>query len=96
MGKHYVYALGDYDHQKPVMIDPLLQATYFGGNGTESAIDMAIHPQTGDVYVLGQSTPPGAGFSNTFPGTAGGYLPSRPLSLTTDSMFFLARFSSDL
>lgn len=44
----------------------LIQATYLGGSGSDSATALAIHPLTGDVYVAGQVT------SNDLPGVIGG------------------------
>uniref|UniRef100_A0A7C5SZB1 Uncharacterized protein n=1 Tax=Thermocrinis ruber TaxID=75906 RepID=A0A7C5SZB1_9AQUI len=44
----------------------ILQATYLGGSGVDSAYAIAIHPTTGDVYVAGTTS------STDFPKTAGG------------------------
>jgi hypothetical protein len=44
----------------------ILQATYLGGNHWDRAEALAIHPQTGDVYVAGETR------SEDFPQTAGG------------------------
>src|SRR5215471_12619444 len=65
-GREYGFRLGDYDPALPVLIDPLLQATYLGGSGTDYATALAIDPTTGDVYVAGQTQ------STNFPGTGGG------------------------
>lgn len=73
----YRFSLGDYDHNRAVMIDPLLQATYFGGTGTESVLEIQVHPETGDIYLLGKTRSPGPGFSNTLPGTTGSWQPSQ-------------------
>lgn len=88
----YGFELGDYDHNRQVMIDPLLQATYLGGSGSESAMKIKVHPITGDIYVLGETKSPGSGFINTFPGTAGGWQ-AQQKSTTTP---FLARLTADL
>lgn len=96
-GKQYGYALGDYDHHKPVVIDPLLSATYLGGNSEDIAIDIAVHPISGDIYVLGKTLYPGSGFVNNFPGTGGGYQTSQTaISNNPEATYFLARLSSDL
>jgi hypothetical protein len=42
------------------------QATYLGGNGADTAFDLAIAPTTGDVYVAGRTD------STNLPGTRGG------------------------
>jgi hypothetical protein len=65
-GDTYGFRLGAYDSDLPLVIDPLLQATYLGGSGSEVAQALAIHPTSGDVYVVGSTT------STNFPGTAGG------------------------
>jgi hypothetical protein len=57
-GQEYGFRLGDYDPMLPVVIDPLLQATYLGGSGTDEARPVAIHPTSGDVYVAGDGRPP--------------------------------------
>jgi hypothetical protein len=77
-----------------VIIDPLIQATYLGGNGAETAIDIKVHPSTGDVYVLGQTENPGSGFTNNFPGTSGGWQSQHSRNDTYNT--FLARLSPDL
>ena len=62
----YRFSVGAYDPALPLVIDPLLQSTYLGGNGEDQATAVAIHPTTGDVYVAGSTS------STNFPGTAGG------------------------
>jgi hypothetical protein len=44
----------------------LKQATYLGGNGTDVAVGLAIHPISGEVLVAGETD------STNFPGTAAG------------------------
>jgi hypothetical protein len=95
-GGRYGYALGEYDRGVPVVIDPLLQATYLGGNGTEKAKAITVDPTTGDVYVAGTTQSAGDGFPNSFPGTSGGYQSGSPYDTRLYSLPFLARFSSDL
>jgi hypothetical protein len=69
----YRFEVADYDASVPLIIDPLLQSTYLGGNADERARAIAIHPVTGDVYVAGQTTstnfPKAAGAEQTSPGT---------------------------
>jgi hypothetical protein len=64
-GREYGFRLADYDSTLPVVIDPLLQASYLGGNSFDEATVLAIQPTTGEVYVAGVT-------SGNFPGTAGG------------------------
>src|SRR5262249_47505419 len=65
-GDEYGFRVRDYDPTRPVVIDPLLQATFLGGGGDDDAFGLAIAPTTGDVYVAGVTT------SINFPGTTGG------------------------
>ncbi|NWG02532.1 MAG: hypothetical protein HXY44_06730 [Syntrophaceae bacterium] len=51
----YGFKVGNYDKTQPLIIDPLLQSTYLGGNGSETGQAIAIHPTTGDVYITGVS-----------------------------------------
>jgi secreted PhoX family phosphatase len=44
----------------------ILQSTYLGGNGEDFAHALVIHPQTGEIYVAGET------LSTNFPKTAGG------------------------
>jgi uncharacterized repeat protein (TIGR01451 family) len=85
-GREYGFAIAAYDRTRPLVIDPLLQATYLGGTGFEEATALAIAPGTGDVYVAGQTT------SLNFPGTAGGVQPSNG----GDADAFVSRLSADL
>ncbi len=63
-------------------------ATWFGGSdGTDGPHGMAIHPETGDVYLLG-----GTG-STDIAGAAGGFQPTHGGG-TFDT--YIARFSGDL
>src|SRR4051794_36931365 len=52
----YSFAVGEFDHDRPLIIDPLLQGTYFGGDADDRAYAMKIHPTTGDVYIAGITT----------------------------------------
>lgn len=64
----------------------IIQSTYFGGNNSEFATGVAIHPVSGDVYVGGYT------FSVTLPGTAGGI----QATLTGTQNIFVARFNRSL
>jgi RHS repeat-associated protein len=55
------FALGAYDHNAPLTLDPTLTfSTYLGGNGQEDPSDIAVD-QAGNVYVAG------ATYSTNFP-----------------------------
>jgi hypothetical protein len=87
----YGFVLGAYDPALPLMIDPLLQATYLGGSNTtniasDTASVIVVHPTTGKIYVGGRT------ISTDFPGTTGGV--QETLSGTSD--VFLARLNAEL
>jgi hypothetical protein len=85
-GHDYGFWLGDYDPRLPLVIDPLLQATYLGGSLLEDGYALAIHPISGDVYVAGLTT------STNFPGTAGGAQTAKNAGFDA----YLARLNSTL
>uniref|UniRef100_A0A7C5SX68 DUF7948 domain-containing protein n=1 Tax=Thermocrinis ruber TaxID=75906 RepID=A0A7C5SX68_9AQUI len=62
----YSFEVAKADQSVPLVIDPILQATYLGGSGNDEAYALAIHPQTGEVYVAGYTE------STKFPKTTGG------------------------
>jgi hypothetical protein len=62
----YSFTVAKADPGLPVVIDPILQSTYFGGGSHDFANALAIHPKTGNVYVAGNT------MSLDFPKTAGG------------------------
>ncbi len=64
----------------------LHQSTYLGGNDTDGASALAIHPTTGEVYVAGET------WSANFPGTSGG----AQASYRGFNDAFVARLSADL
>jgi hypothetical protein len=68
-GAQAAYGGGDYDAFVARLnsnLTQLLQSTYLGGKGKDSAYALAIHPKTGDVYVAGYTSSP------NFPKTTGG------------------------
>lgn len=81
----YRFQVGDYDRTRPLVIDPLLQATYLGGSASDQASAIALDA-AGNILVAGatQSTP--------FPGTTGGL--QSALAGTKDG--YVSKFSGDL
>ncbi|MBI1897800.1 MAG: SBBP repeat-containing protein [Acidobacteria bacterium] len=49
------FALGEYDRQRPLVIDPVLYATYIGRYGNEAPGRIAVD-ESGNAYVTGIST----------------------------------------
>jgi len=67
IGKNrYSFEVAKADPSLPIVIDPILQATYLGGGDDDIAFALAIHPTTGEVYVAGITA------SDEFPKTTGG------------------------
>jgi len=67
IGKNrYSFVVAKADPSLPIVIDPILQATYLGGRGDDQVNAIAIHPTTGEVYVAGRTK------SIDFPNTNGG------------------------
>ena len=64
----------------------IIQSTYLGGEGDDSAKALAIHPKTGDIYVAGQTA------SANFPNTTGGAQERKREYFDV----FISRLSSDL
>jgi hypothetical protein len=89
----YAFALGNYDANRTLIIDPLLQSTYHGGDGSEIALAIAIHPTTGEVYVAGFT------FSTNLPGTstATGGIATGAQSIATGNLdAYISRFNATL
>jgi uncharacterized repeat protein (TIGR01451 family) len=52
------FAIGQYDHSRELVIDPILTfATYFGGSGDERATSIAVAGSF-DIYLAGSTTSP--------------------------------------
>ena len=54
-GDTYSFDVGDYDKSKELIIDPLLQSTYFGGSGGDSIKGLGIAPN-GSIYAVGSTS----------------------------------------
>jgi uncharacterized repeat protein (TIGR01451 family) len=83
------FAIGNYDHSRDLVIDPILNySTYFGGNGDEQSTQLALD-NVGNIYIAGSTTStnlPAAGvFQTTLDGTQNIYIAKiqilNPLSL---------------
>jgi muconolactone delta-isomerase len=87
IGKNrYSFEVAKADPSLQLVIDPILQATYLGGDHSDEATALAIHPKTGEVYVAGNT------MSTNFPRTAGG---AQGIN-TGNSEVFVARLNKDL
>jgi uncharacterized repeat protein (TIGR01451 family) len=87
---HVGFAIGNYDHSRELVIDPVLNySTYFGGNGDEHSTQLALD-NVGNIYIAGSTTstnlPAAASvFQTTLNGTQNIYIAKiqilHPLSL---------------
>ena len=86
VGKHEAtFALGTYDHTKPLVIDPLVYGSYFGGNGGADEIRTVVTDGTGGVFLAG------ATYSFLFPVNSGPY----GLNIHGGSDALIARLQGD-
>jgi hypothetical protein len=67
-GDSYGFVLGEYDKSRELIIDPLLQATYFGGAGEDIIRELGIAPND-NVYAVGYTNSVISSFSLTPDGT---------------------------
>lgn len=65
-GEEVTFAVGDYDRSRELVIDPILYASYFGGDRDERANAIAVSP-TGRVYIAGSSASTLGAIGNTIP-----------------------------
>jgi len=78
-------ALGPYNHDLPLLVDPsLTYATYLGGSGEDAGLAVA-RDASGAVYLAGYTTSgidAGGNLTNDFPSSSGavGFLPLAPTS----------------
>ena len=86
----YGFQVDSYNTDYPLIIDPFIAGTFFGGENEDEIADLAVAPN-GDIYVAGTTR------SANIPVTTvtGGYLNSfDPIDHKED--IFIARFNSDL
>jgi len=87
-GMEYGFALGDYDPQTELVIDPFLASTFLGGSGRDGHFEVPILlDDEGNVYVAGRT------LSTDFPVTLGAY---EEENVTDDQDVFIAKLTGDL
>ncbi len=71
-GQNVAFEIGDYDKEKPLVIDPVLSySTYLAGDPAEVAFGIAAD-SAGNVYITGVTA------SEKFPTTSGSFQPDKP------------------
>ncbi|WP_028605237.1 IPTL-CTERM sorting domain-containing protein [Ottowia thiooxydans] len=97
----YGFALADYDSRYPLVIDPLIQSTYVGGDRTDHIYGVVI-ASNGDVIVAGTThsanlpcTSVASGCANGAQTTRAGTVAGGPFP-TAPSDAFITRLSADL
>ncbi len=88
-GDEYGFALGPYDRSRPLVVDPILAATYYGGDGHDEVF--AIGRNSGGVYIGGEA------FRHAVPGVSGGS--ADPVFQNAGSIYtegFVARLNPSL
>lgn len=82
-GNKYGFVVGEYDKSKELVIDPLLQSTYFGGGNNDLIRALGVSP-SGDVYAVGHTDSIISGVSGL------------PLYTRDGTDAFVARFNANL
>ncbi|RYG45430.1 hypothetical protein EON79_12675 [bacterium] len=62
------FQIGNYDRSKPLIIDPLVYGSYFGGDGGTDKVSGVVSEPDGAIYMTGYTQ------ASTFPALQGGYI----------------------
>jgi hypothetical protein len=81
------FALGEYDHSKPLVIDPVLAYSTYLGGGFFDAIQTVTVDQSGNAYVAGVA------YSCDFPTTPGSYAPVSPNCNASQGLIFVTKLN---
>lgn len=74
------FAVGEYNPQLPLVIDPLVYASYLGGTATDVPRDIATD-QLGNIYIAGYTN------SQDYPTTTGAYKTTSTANADTNDVF---------
>ncbi len=88
------FAVGKYDHQLPLVIDPVLSfSTYFGGNSSDTAWSIALDTN-GFIYIAGQTLSKQMSATNTAPFSTPGAFQTNFAGGSQAGDAFVAKFDS--
>ncbi|MDO8281073.1 MAG: SBBP repeat-containing protein [Thermodesulfovibrionia bacterium] len=82
----YGFEVGEYDHTRPLVIDPLLASTFLGGGSSESE-GMIAQDSSGNIFIAGRT------YSTDYPATPGAFDTTLPDSYGN---IFISKLNSDL
>lgn len=87
--KTFAIALGTYDNSKPLIIDPLVFATFLGCSFADDTKDVATD-QSNNIVMVGITT-----CAQMFPTTLGSYRPTAPIFNYTGKQVVISKLSSN-
>jgi len=88
------FAIGKYDHQLPLVIDPVLSfSTYFGGNSSDNAWSIALDTN-GFIYIAGQTLSKQMSVTNPAPFSTPGAFQTNYQGGSQVGDAFIAKFDS--
>ena len=88
------FAIGKYDHQLPLVIDPVLSfSTYFGGNSSDNAWSIALDTN-GFIYIAGQTLSKQMSATNPAPFSTTGAFQTNFAGGSTTGDAFVAKFDN--
>ena len=88
------FAIGEYNHQLPLVIDPVLSfSTYFGGNSSDTAWAIALDTN-GFIYVAGQTLSTRMSATNAAPFSTPGALQTNYAGGSLFGDAFVAKFDN--
>lgn len=95
INRHTVaFAIGKYDHQLPLVIDPVLSfSTYFGGNSSDAAWSIALDTN-GFIYIAGQTLSKQMSATNAAPFSTAGAFQKNFAGGGTTGDAFVAKFGN--
>ncbi len=88
VGSQYRFKVGEYDRTKPLVIDPYIAGTYFGGSSGNDYVNTMATDAQGNVYIAGETDAYDMPVTDSAPETN--------LNSTSNDSGFIAKFDPDL